>query len=340
MIATGLESAQSALAWPPCPYRVRGASPDELSAPLPPSVLGAVAYGEPPCSPSDPRRVHVPLPLLHGRRGGEIWESLLPVVHGREGIVGYAENGTVMLLSLSLPEADLGNTEGAAERLYRELLRFTATKGYPHLLRVWNFLGQINQGHGDDERYRRFCVGRHRALSAASNFERRLSAATAIGTAGGGLSVMVLAGRRPGRQIENPRQLSAYRYPRTYGERSPSFARATYVPWADGSQLLVSGTASIVGHATAHAGDAQAQLRQTAANLQALLAQPSLARRGFLPEQYTLYLRHEEDLITLLPLLDRMFGNAPLLVLKGDICRRELMLEVEAIYRLPAIRRP
>ncbi|GAC1629733.1 MAG: pteridine-dependent deoxygenase [Nevskia sp.] len=336
MIATGLDLEPANPAWPDCPYRVRPVGPEELAQPLAANVLCAVGYGEPVCAaPADSRRVTIALPALHGGRAGELWESHLPVEADSTGAVGLAGNGEVMMIRLSLPEPELGATARAAEHLYAELLRSAEARGYPHLLRIWNFVGNINDGDGDDERYRQFCVGRHRALSARPQFEASLPAATAIGTAGGGLTVLALVGRHAGLQIENPRQLSAFRYPRVYGARSPSFARATLLPWADGAQLMVSGTASIIGHATAHAGDLQAQLVQTAANLETLISQPGLARRGFLPELYTLYLRHADDLPLLLPLLPRYLGGAPLQVLHGDICRRELLLEVEAIYRLP-----
>lgn len=336
MIASGLDAHPALEAWPDCPYRIRLATPEELERPLGANVLCAFSYGDEriPANP-DARRAVIRLPRLHGNRGGEIWESRLPVRAENNGAIATADNGEVMMLRLSLPEADLLNTESATQRLFEELLRVTAARGYPYLLRIWNYLGNINDGDGDDERYRRFCVGRYQAMSLRPRFEGRLPAATAIGTSGGGLMVLALAGKRRGQQVENPRQLSAFRYPRAYGERSPSFSRATLVPWADGAQLLVSGTASIVGHATAHPGDPQTQLRQTAMNLQALISQPGLARRGFLPELFTLYLRNRDDLLPVLPLLPGYFGGAPVQVLQGDICRRELLLEVEAVYRLP-----
>jgi len=143
-------------------------------------------------------------------------------------------------------------------------------------------------------------------------------------------------------QIENPRQVSAFHYPRSYGPCSPSFSRATLLPWSDGARLLVSGTASIVGHATVFAGDTAAQLRQTAANLQALLEQAARRHGGcvraddFEAESYTVYLRHEEDLAGIAAQLRELFGRAPYRVLGGDICRRELLIEVDAVFRCSA----
>jgi chorismate lyase / 3-hydroxybenzoate synthase len=247
-----------------------------------------------------------------------------------------------MMMQLRLEEPALADMEEAVHQAYLRIAAFLGRRGYPELWRVWHYLGEINEGEGDAERYRRFCVGRHRAVADNADFESRLPAATAIGMRGGGLLLVVLAGKRPGEQVENPRQVSAFRYPRPYGLRSPSFSRATLLPWANGPHLLVSGTASIVGHATAFAGDVEAQLRQTAANLQALLAHaahtrlPGREAREFAAESYIVYLRHAEDLPRVRPVLDELFGDAPRRVVIGDICRRELLIEVEAAYRLPA----
>ena len=241
------------------------------------------------------------------------------------------------MLHLRLADAELPVLEDVVRGCYEELDEVVTSLGFPHLLRVWNYVSGINRGEGDAERYRQFCVGRFAAIARRRGFESQLSAASAIGSADGGFTLLALAARRPGLQVENPRQVSAFRYPRIYGQRSPSFSRATLVPWADGAELLVSGTASIVGHASVHAGDPLAQLEQTAVNLEALRAQAQGRATGtgdeLRPQFYTLYLRHAEHLQTLLPTISQRFGDAPLQVLIGDICRRELLLEVEAIYR-------
>jgi chorismate lyase/3-hydroxybenzoate synthase len=340
------QSPQASAGWPSAPLRLRAASLIEIGAAVPEQALCVVGYGETAMA-NDPRCVSVPLRLLHGDHAGEIWDSATPVRHGLEDGIRFAENGEVLMLQLALPEDVQSDPEAAAEQLYARLQAFTAAHGYPHLLRVWNYLARINQGEGDAERYRQFCVGRYRALAAQqSDFEIHLPAASAIGSRRGGLHVHAFATRVLGLQVENPRQVSAFRYPRSYGSRSPSFSRATLVPWADGAQLLVSGTASIIGHATAHAGDVIAQLGQTHANLELLRSHAASTllkgtdAQALRPELYTVYLRHEDDLPKVLPMLAERFGDAPCKVLAGDICRRELLIEVEASYRLDATGNP
>ena len=347
-----LQAVASGGGWPACPYRIELTDGSAAARALPHDVLCAFSYGE-GGHDGDARRVAVPLrPLAHsGAHSGpgaaaasrtELWRSDLPVRHGRDGEIRWSENGEMLMLQLRLEEAELQPLADAVHHAYRRIGEIIAARGYPELWRVWHYLGEINQGEGDEERYRQFCIGRYRALDDHAGFESRLPAASAIGARGGGLSIIALAGKLRGLQVENPRQVSAFRYPRSYGPRSPSFSRATLLPFADGPRLLVSGTASIVGHATAHAGDTVAQLRQTAANLDALLAHavhtqlPGRRAAEFTADSYIVYLRHDEDLPLVLPELRRLFGDTPLQVLAGDVCRPELLIEIEATYRMAA----
>lgn len=325
---------------PACSYRVVRADTAQRGVPLDQRVLCTLQFGG-AVDERDPRRLLVPLqPLIEDARLDEWWISSTPVRYGWDGEIGYSENGSVMLLQLHLPEACLESMEAAVCALYQRLIRYVEDSGYPHLLRVWNYLGDINRGAGDAERYRRFCTGRHRALEQTGTLNQPFPAATAIGSRGDdGLRLFALAARHPGQRVENPRQVSAFKYPRHYGPRSPSFSRATWAPWADGAQLLVSGTASIVGHATVHADDPRAQLQQAVANLETVRAQ---AVKTQLPdsdpsrlhlESCFVYVRRASDLPELQPLIAELFGGVSARVLGGDICRSELLVEVEAIYR-------
>jgi chorismate lyase/3-hydroxybenzoate synthase len=320
----------------PRPYAVRllAAAPQTLG----PTVLacvrharaGAGADAAASAASGDPRQILVELPVLAGS-GVELWESALPVRHGWDGDIGYAENGAVLIGQLRLTEAELADTDRAVFHAYARIDGFLRRAGYPAWLRVWNFVAGITRGDGDGERYRQFSLGRYKALSLKSGFERELPAATAIGTRGDGLLIYFVAGPTPGRQIENPRQVSAFRYPRQYGPKSPSFSRANLLRWRDTTELLVSGTASIVGHETLHIGAPLAQFDETVANIEALVAHaaPGVALR---PELLKLYLRDPAQLETVRARFAARFGATPAMILHGDVCRSELDLEIEAIF--------
>lgn len=202
----------------------------------------------------------------------------------------------------------------------------------PHFLRLWNYLDAINAGDGDAERYRLFCQGRARGM--AEGGLSHYPAASAIGRQDGVrvLQVYGLAARHHGTAVENPRQVSAWRYPRQYGPAAPTFARGMRV---GGQQLLISGTAAVVGHAFFHDGDAGAQLDDTLANLhsplrQAGLANPTLGAGSLLK----IYLRDAALAASAQARLRERIPSAPrMLMLVGDICRRELLLEIDGEHR-------
>ncbi|WP_051362209.1 hypothetical protein [Solimonas soli] len=291
-------------------------------------VLACVQHGG-AAADDDPRRIRVALPVLAGD-GVELWRSVLPVRHGRDGDIGWAENGAALFGQLQLPESQLADMDRAVFHAYARIDGFLQRSGYPAWLRVWNFIAGITDGDGDGERYRQFSVGRHKALSLKPGFEHELPAATAIGSEDGGLLIYFIAAARPGRQIENPRQVSAFKYPRQYGPKSPSFSRANLLDWRDGAELFVSGTASIVGHETLHVGEPLAQLDELLRNVQALLEQ---AGRPLRPEMLKLYLRDPRQLDAVRAHLRTHFGARPVTILRGDVCRRELDLEIEALFR-------
>ena len=279
-----------------------------------------------------PQALPVPLGVLDAA-GPEIWIGVAaPETREHEGI-RYASDGTWLMGELRIDAPHSEHIEDAAFSAYQRLLAFNAASGYPHLLRVWNFLDRLNLGAGDAERYRRFCVGRHRAI-ALPGFEKRLPAATVIGSSEPGLYISFLAGRVPGQQVENPRQTSAFRYPRDYGPISPSFSRATLL----GRNLLVSGTAAVVGHLTRHPHDAPAQCEEMLANVEALLAHARQqhfedAPGAWMPQALRLYLRHGADHARVMPRVHRAFGlQAPITLLQGDISRSDLMLEIEGVW--------
>lgn len=260
----------------------------------------------------------------------EHWISTKPVVRGEENALRYAENGDVVFGELHLPETELSDTEAATHRAYSRIESFLAARGYPQLLRCWNFLHDLHRGAGDAERYKQFVAGRYRAWSARDGFEQGLPAATVIGGAEPGLRIYFLAARTAGTPIENPRQTPAWRYPREYGPRSPSFARAMRKDWSGESHLYVSGTASVVGHETHHAADALEQLRETHRNIGALLAE---ADGGWMLRLLKLYVRRASDVAAARQLAFGLWGaDTPLLWVPGDICRTDLLLEVEGVF--------
>jgi chorismate lyase / 3-hydroxybenzoate synthase len=258
----------------------------------------------------------------------EEWSAGGPGLAAREGDVHLIEHSDLLFAAWHRPDDPLADH---ARQAYLDLFQAIRARGFPYPIRIWNYFSRI---HGDEcglERYQSFCIGRARALDEMAMPEHSMPAATAIGTEAPGLFVYLIAAREPGQAIENPRQVSAYHYPERYSPESPAFARATRIETGIGPQLLLSGTASIIGHESRHIGDCAAQTREILANLDALRA---TAGEDLPPPAWLrIYLRRPEDQPLVAGILaDHYRQPPPLQWVRGDVCRRELLVEIEGVH--------
>ena len=295
-----------------CPYFTT------VATPLTPALLtygfgGASAPLTPALPTQTPRYEHWPAPAPLAYQTAAGWQGTFA---GEFGVIAAEVT----------PGMD---PESGFAQLYTQLFTQMLTWGYPHLLRIWNYFPALHEVQRGLDGYQRFCLGRAQALEAApALIDRILPAATTIGTAGGLGQLIALIGRQPGRHFSNPRQIDPLAYPACYSPRSPNFARATQV----GPLLLLSGTASIVGHASLHPGDTLAQTQEIIRNIEALLAQVPHARLC----QLKVFLRSLADQPQVAELLAHAVGSVPTLFLEGAICRPELRLEIEGVACISA----
>jgi chorismate lyase/3-hydroxybenzoate synthase len=299
-------------------------------------LLAVIDYGalEPPQA-SCPV-ASVALRQLGGPSLCEVWTSSVPIERGRYSDIEFASNDEVLFGVYQGKEPDV-LLDRFTHDIYGRITRLAMRKGYPHLLRMWNYFGDIDGEQAGVGRYQRFCIGRYQAFAESKvQLEKYLPAASVIGNVGSTVTIYFVAARDPGTPVENPRQVSAFRYPPQYSPQSPSFSRAMLKTWTACARLYVSGTASIVGHATMHAGDITQQLSEILQNLQALLVHASrIGQADLTSASATLlkvYLRHAGDCSVVQKRLTRLLGSVPALYLQGEFCRRDLLLEIEGIY--------
>jgi chorismate lyase / 3-hydroxybenzoate synthase len=290
----------------------------------------------------------------------EVWRCDTPATSGQRHRVRFRGTGEVLFGCIAVteaqvaaatpPESHLPTGRGpqhsalheATTQAYREICATLDAENYPHLLRVWNYLPDINRDSHGTERYRQFNSARQQVLrECGRSLEGNVPAASALGAASDSpVVVYFLAGRTAPTFLENPRQVSAYHYPQQYGSHSPVFSRATLLRQSGGVTLLISGTASIVGHRSLHIGDSAAQTRETLANIEALLAEANRVARGARFELGALackvYVRRPADLPVIKAELAAALGaGTKLIYLQADICRQDLLVEIEAAAMCP-----
>ena len=298
-----------------------------------PDPLGTLAMGD--VGAADPV-----LAALAGTPAcADTWVSAGIKHEGSTGLLRWRHNTDWLYGSLQVDAAP-GELAAQMQRAYTDLFAAMRHTGFIHPVRLWNYVPRINADEDGLERYRHFNAGRQQAFLAAGQAAFEGSpAACALGTHQGPVCVRVLASRHPARPIENPRQVSAYHYPTAYGPRSPSFSRAALADAGAGQlMLLISGTASIVGHLSMHVGDLDAQVRETLTNLQAVIDEAhrhASARFALRDMVLTAYVRHREHAEAVLAQLTQQLGaDAPalanLVLVHADICRHDLLVEIEA----------
>lgn len=263
----------------------------------------------------------------------EVWEAKPPLQHGEIDNGQWSRSDELLFVSLRIDERQFSSQCSAIRSAYNQLIGFIESQDCPHLVRVWNYMADINSGTGDQERYRQFCLGRLQAFNDKQYQAAQFPAACALGHSGGDTLIYLLAARQPVRHFENPLQISAYRYPEQYGPASPSFARATLANWRGGQQLFISGTASIVGHQSLHNDELLQQIKASCHNISTVLKHvgAQIGKPGALRMAIAkVYLRHARHLELARREVERHFGtDLPTLYLRADICRRELLVEIE-----------
>jgi enamine deaminase RidA (YjgF/YER057c/UK114 family) len=316
-------------------------------------VMGVAAFdaAAPPGATADVPVANVQTAVLDANaRRYEVWRNGHAAQYGARGRIQYRVSADVIFGRLTLTESKPAGAADTASALhcvtqdaYRELFGLLDALGMPHLVRIWNYLPDINGGTSGSDRYWQFNSARQDAFIACGRaVTGPVPAACGVGSPlGAPLVIYFLASSNAPTVIENPRQVSAYHYPPEYGPRSPTFSRACLSNFAGGPMLFISGTASIIGHETVHVGDAAAQTREALRNIDALLQEANhlaapAARFAIENLRFKAYVRHATDLAAIKSELRAAAGpSAQVLYLQADLCRRDLAIEIEATGLYP-----
>jgi len=305
-------------------------------------VLAVFEFGKSPLESTDPRHVPVALAQLGEPSMVEVWRCAGPIKTGSWDRLRFAQGEQLTMGHIALDLRESGDMREASRLAYEILQTYLQQSPHQWPLKIWNYVPGINLGQGDEELYRQFCLGRADAVLIDPGDSPPLPAATAIGADAEepALQVYFLAAALPGLDVENPRQVSAWRYPRQYGPKSPLFSRGTILRLSGSQQFLISGTASVVGHQTHHENQVANQLSESLRNVNSLLEEghrltgDSHARLdgdGMLK----VYIRNPEDLDLIRKTLEAEApAEIPRIFLRGDVCRENLLTEIDGIVSL------
>ena len=202
------------------------------------------------------------------------------------------------------------------------------------IVRQWNYIEQITAFDGEDQHYQSFNNVRSDFYHKA-DWTKGYPAATGIGTNSGGVLIdfdaVVLTSEKDFiTPIDNSLQVAAHAYSEKVLENSfsqkktPKFERAKSITINNRRFIYVSGTAAIRGEESLKGIDLDEQLCITMENIEELIkvAKPLLLR---------VYLKNETDYEKAESLLHAIHPDIPISYMQADVCRDELLIEIEGI---------
>ena len=250
-----------------------------------------------------------------------------------------------------------GNTisekaNGAFSRLLSAFLKLGL--GFNQIVRQWNYVEQIYEMEQFDSQLRQNYQLFNEARGEYYSKYRTVSdfpAATGIGVDFNGVTIecMVVSSDESLKSIAicNPKQLKSYKYgqevlkgePQKNSKQNqpPQFERARLLTNDQTSRLFISGTASIVGQETIGLNDVEKQTYVTIENIGQLVSEGNLRSHypelTVFPDKYAyvrVYVKNEEDIPAVKVICETHFGQVPMTFVKADICRADLLVEIEA----------
>jgi enamine deaminase RidA (YjgF/YER057c/UK114 family) len=238
---------------------------------------------------------------------------------------------------------DTTNAAGEAFDLMRHVLE-SEEMSLDNIVRQWNYIGDITSVTESGENYHNFNSVRSRNY-ATYRTQQVFPAATGIGIKHGGVSLDFFA-VKGGEEIRifpvnNPEQVRPYQYGQVVlkGVQCPQFERAMAISYGNEYTLFISGTASILGQDTIGVDDVEKQTRVTIENILKLVEtnnrNVSAGTTGFDTENLILlrvYIKQQSDFEKVKQVCGSYFNGAPSILIEADVCRENLLVEIEAEF--------
>jgi enamine deaminase RidA (YjgF/YER057c/UK114 family) len=254
-----------------------------------------------------------------------------------------------------MPDASaLGVYDGTLS-VFRQMNDELAAAGFrfDQVVRTWLYLGDILGTDGPAQRYHELNRARSRFYedvqfsesgTSAEIRSKAYPASTGIGADGNEIALggIAMASERADvvvLPLENPRQTCACDYGPPYGTSSPKFSRATAIVTGATATLMISGTAGIVKSEARNIGDVAGQTHETLDNIAALISAENFGRHGVAGCGATLddlalvrvYVKRPADYPAVRAVCEARLGAVPAVYAVADICRGELLVEIEGI---------
>jgi enamine deaminase RidA (YjgF/YER057c/UK114 family) len=250
-------------------------------------------------------------------------------------------------------DADTKSAADSAFEIMRQILKME-NMSFNNVVRQWNYIGSIlrseEQNFPLSQNYQVFNKVRYDHYSRYRSV-KGFPAATGVGMNYNGVMIDFCAiepvDEKKIISIKNPKQINPYNYNHKVldsgshqsnkEEQPPLFERAKLLTNSNKWRIFVSGTASIIGQETTAIGDLAEQTRVTIENIKKLTSKENLV--AHYPQisfekpvnfsRIRVYVKNAGDIPEVKTICREQLGTVPSIYLHADICRNNLLVEIE-----------
>lgn len=236
--------------------------------------------------------------------------------------------------------------DAQAETIFARMSEILRAEGVEinDIVRQWNYIERITHMDANGQHYQLFNDARSSFYNQCQ-WSNGYPAATGIGAQAGGVVVVfdaIKSSEQCSTPIDNPLQISAHAYSQQVlinsidtHKTTPKFERARHI---DGNEPIIhiSGTAAIRGEASCEQ-DIIGQTALTMENIDFLTSVENQGANGVKQPcemEYAtsrIYIKHRNNLQQVSEWMAEHYPTTPALYLWADICRDELLIEIEGV---------
>jgi len=225
---------------------------------------------------------------------------------------------------------------------------------FSDIVRQWNYIEQITKnGNSNSQHYQIFNDIRSKFYQL-SKFKNGFPAATGIGIDCGGIIIDIIAVKFSDDcsviSVKSPVQFDAYKYSKEvlaennsiceFCCTTPKFERAKLLNTPENKMIFISGTAAISGQESTNLLSVELQTEITIQNMLSLISVENIEKHGIENVKRTsfnyvrVYVKYKKDMNSVKKLCHKYFFKIPIVFVVADICRPELLVEIEAQARI------
>lgn len=260
-----------------------------------------------------------------------------------------------MLIAVGMSEPnESNNILNQSNTAFKQLQNILSEENmeFSDIIRQWNYIEKITMSvennHSTSQHYQIFNDVRSKFYQQA-NFSNGYPAATGIGMDFGGIIIDIIAAKFGDESsavaIKSPVQLDAYTYSKEvlsennsmkdFCRTTPKFERAKILMTPENKWIFISGTAAIVGQASIIQRSVEHQTEMTIQNILRLISIENLQKHGIRTSvkasinYIRVYVKYRKDIEQVKAICLKYFPEIPISFVVADICRPELLVEIE-----------